>query len=300
MSYQCCVCSKSYVARPEQCPLCSSKKFNVSIEVSDTLSVKDLLTGEIKNLLKKTVLKFKIGHEYFTKNNEWRFVDRLIDKRNNSYKEVITSLDGYCYKNFTEPLAKHIGHGSDKTKIVSEFNSIFGTIQFSSKFESDCELKTEIFTLKDLKNEELNCLESSYIIRFFVKNNSNEDKDIQLVAKLIDFNNDLIFDNATGENLEAFSYENNEYILYFGCPDVETLNHYNNNFQVSQVDNLVFVHQDNTFIVKYAGLKTRKEFYCHFIVAVKKKENKDDNFLTWKAVDQSKDILDEAVFNQTK
>ena len=57
----------------------------------------------------------RVGADYYFKDKEWRHLERLIDRENNLYLEIIKDIKtGKIIKEVREPLSKHQGYGSVK------------------------------------------------------------------------------------------------------------------------------------------------------------------------------------------
>jgi len=57
----------------------------------------------------------RVYPDYYLKDNEWRHLERLIDRDNNLYVEIIKDMKtGEIIKEVWEPLKNHQGHGAAK------------------------------------------------------------------------------------------------------------------------------------------------------------------------------------------
>jgi len=66
---------------------------------------------------KKPFIEQVSGDDYNRDIGEWRKLERVIDRDNDAYKEVITDpKTGKVIKHCEEPLSKHTGHGSAKLR----------------------------------------------------------------------------------------------------------------------------------------------------------------------------------------
>ncbi len=66
---------------------------------------------------KKPFIEQVSGDDLFRDTGVWRKLDRVIDRDNAAYKEVITDpKTGKVIKHCEEPLSKHTGHGSVQQK----------------------------------------------------------------------------------------------------------------------------------------------------------------------------------------
>lgn len=91
----------------------------MTLEINDAVSVDDLLKGKIIDpslpSKKKKRVEFIQGNEIRKKDGEMINKERLIDKRNDKYKEVVTDPEtGEILHYCEEPLSVHQGHGKQK------------------------------------------------------------------------------------------------------------------------------------------------------------------------------------------
>jgi len=98
------------------CPKCGStlRRFNVSITEQLTfhasLGFKAKRQGE-----RKPHVEGKSGDDLHRETGRWMKKDRLIDRENDHYKEVVTDPEsGNVIRYCEEPLSEHRGHGSAK------------------------------------------------------------------------------------------------------------------------------------------------------------------------------------------
>ena len=57
------------------------------------------------------------GKELYRKTGEWHTVDRVINRPNDRYDELIKDQHGKVVRECHEPLSKHQGRGSAKRKV---------------------------------------------------------------------------------------------------------------------------------------------------------------------------------------
>jgi DNA-directed RNA polymerase subunit RPC12/RpoP len=109
------------------CPNCGSKKRNTLLFVKDSIEVHDYVKGKEINpkkreeegktgkKAKKPIYEFYVGDAFSEILNKYVHKTRIIDRENNSYKEVITDEEsGKVIHKTEEKLSEHFGHGSDK------------------------------------------------------------------------------------------------------------------------------------------------------------------------------------------
>jgi hypothetical protein len=115
MSCFCQNCGSSRSEHDAVCSKCGSNKKRFEITCCDSLSMHDQINGKIKSFItKKVSVIFKIGDNFFKKTKKWHVIERLIDRKNNLYKEYIKDERGNTIKDVIEPLSNHTGHGSAK------------------------------------------------------------------------------------------------------------------------------------------------------------------------------------------
>ena len=83
---------------------------------SETVSLNDWVNGKLKDKTKKLTYIFRVGKSFFKKTRQWHNLERIIDKKNNIYKEFITNKSGRVIRDIEEPLSDHKGRGSAKLK----------------------------------------------------------------------------------------------------------------------------------------------------------------------------------------
>lgn len=96
------------------CPGCgaTSRKFAVSVEA--TLVTRASVSYKAKHPgAKKPHAEGFSGHQIHRKSGRWMEKQRLIDRDQDKYKELVTDSEtGQIVHQCEEPLSKHIGHGS--------------------------------------------------------------------------------------------------------------------------------------------------------------------------------------------
>lgn len=116
---------------------------------------------------------------------------------------------------------------------------------------------------------------------------------------LIDRSNDeIIFDTAAGEHLDAIKAENNEWVLHIGTEDGEILNSraQNDDWFPLRLKNKVDFYQSitvmkqNGFTTKIPALNQGEQMHIQYLTAYDKKNEHKVN--TWLAVDEFKRKLE--------
>lgn len=99
------------------CANCGETKRSLSVCVSDTIEVHEMIVQKHKTPNKKKPLsEITSGHDFHRDSGTWRIIERILDRGKNWYKETITDLRTGKLLHFqSHPLDQHIGHGSDKT-----------------------------------------------------------------------------------------------------------------------------------------------------------------------------------------
>ena len=110
-------------SNPQPCPHCSSEERTVHVVVHDDikLDVKESIRGKAKDDSYRS--KEKIRKDFFSgddlhhKSGKWYKRERVIDKDNHSYKEIVSDpTTGKVIHHCEESLSDHQGHGSAKKK----------------------------------------------------------------------------------------------------------------------------------------------------------------------------------------
>ncbi len=98
------------------CPSCGStgRLFGVmsdgSVQIHSELKYKAKRGGKDKAFIQGV-----IGDSLFRKMGRWMRLERVIDRQNDTYKEVVTDTKtGEEVHRNEEPLSQHIGHGDDR------------------------------------------------------------------------------------------------------------------------------------------------------------------------------------------
>jgi predicted nucleic acid-binding Zn-ribbon protein len=103
------------------CPKCGSMLRNIKIEITETIKVYDSINFKHKDPTKtgkaKVFAEGFSGYEYSHSRKKTVSKQRLIDRKNNLYREVVVDSEtGDLIHKCEEPLKQHQGHGSTKVK----------------------------------------------------------------------------------------------------------------------------------------------------------------------------------------
>ena len=139
---------------------------------------------------------------------------------------------------------------------------------------------------------------NGWIWRIIRKDDNSEE--IQVDCKLIDPIDNIDYDVATGEHLDAIEASNNDWILHIGTEDGEMMNSRagNNNWFPPRLQNkkdfyLSFTEmKKNGFITKIPDLKIDERLHLQYICAYDNRSNDPENVNTWLAVDEFKNKLE--------
>lgn len=116
-SSYCLDCKNPVPEKRESCPYCGSERRSLHVTITEEVKLHDQIGGSITSAgAKEPRQEFKRGDDYHRQSGQWNFLDRLIDRANDWYKEHIINSNGKYIKNVNERLSKHQGHGSAKYK----------------------------------------------------------------------------------------------------------------------------------------------------------------------------------------
>lgn len=123
---------------------------------------------------------------------------------------------------------------------------------------------------------------------------------IQLDCLLNDTVENVDFDVATGEHLDAIEASNKDWILHIGTEDGEVLNFRagENDWFPNRLQNKEDFYKSitdmkrNGFITKIPDLRTDEKIHIQYICAYDKRSNDPENVNTWLAVDEFKRNLE--------
>jgi hypothetical protein len=110
-------------AADEPCHYCGETQKKIRIEIADRFGVEvhDSFRGRLKDPAfpskKNPRVEVFSGADIRKSDGKWMSKERVIDKDNDLYKEVVTDPEtGEVIHHNEEPLSEHFGHGSAKFK----------------------------------------------------------------------------------------------------------------------------------------------------------------------------------------
>ena len=111
-------CGQKLTREDEICPSCGSKAKEHKLEFEEGIELHDQLKGKQKRPgFRRPIKEFKVGDDLYRKSGEWHHREMYIDRENDRYKEVIKDkTTGEIIRRCEEPLSKHRGRGSAKSK----------------------------------------------------------------------------------------------------------------------------------------------------------------------------------------
>jgi len=100
------------------CLVCGDMARIHEVEVKDTIVLRDHMRVKGKHRGRgRFFFDVRVGAAFYYKEREWRHLERLIDRDNNLYIEIITDpKTGEVIKEIKEPLSEHKGHGSARKR----------------------------------------------------------------------------------------------------------------------------------------------------------------------------------------
>jgi len=117
-------CGRELSEDDDFCPNCGSKEKIIELKLEDEAQGHEQIGLKAKeNGAKKPFQESVSGDDLYRKSGKWCDKERKIDRKNNSYREIIKDkTTGEIIHKCEEPLSKHKGHGSAKHKKKSETN----------------------------------------------------------------------------------------------------------------------------------------------------------------------------------
>ena len=102
------------------CPVCGEMGRIHEETITDGIKVYDHMRIKVKHGGKgKPFFDARVGVDYYFKDKEWRHLERVIDRENNLYVEIIKDMKtGKVIKEVKVPLTDHQGHGAAKQKQI--------------------------------------------------------------------------------------------------------------------------------------------------------------------------------------
>ena len=100
------------------CPACGSKARHFEVVISETVEVHEKLGLKARHGKSgKPFLESVSGDDLHRKSGKWMSLERVIDRENDKYKEIVTDpKTGEIIHHCEEPLSQHQGHGSAKKR----------------------------------------------------------------------------------------------------------------------------------------------------------------------------------------
>ena len=98
------------------CPKCGSLIRSYSVAIHDTIRLRDTIGMKAKKGGKgKPFIETTTGDDLHRKTGKWNYIERIVDRENNLYSEIITDPEtGKIIHQCHERLSEHKGHGSAK------------------------------------------------------------------------------------------------------------------------------------------------------------------------------------------
>ena len=203
-------------------------------------------------------------------------------------------------KNYKTPIGiVNCGLTSNKALIESMDKKSYKNGQSEIYKSSDFEIEVIQFKIRlPLYNGGTLTDSNGWIWRIIRKQNNSEK--IQLDCKLIDTIDNIDYDVACGEHLDAIEVSNTDWILHIGTEDGEAMNsraQINNWFPNRLLNKREFYisfteMKKDGFITKIPDLKIDERLHLQYICAYDKRSNDPENVNTWLAVDEFKDKLE--------
>lgn len=100
------------------CPNCGSLARHISLSFTDTIEIHEKISLKAKQQgFKKPRKELVTGDEKYVAQDRWVHKERVIDRENDKYLEVVKDpKTGEIIHQCEEPLSQHFGHGSAKHK----------------------------------------------------------------------------------------------------------------------------------------------------------------------------------------
>lgn len=102
------------------CPSCGSTGRKIEIVIAERLEMHSQIGIKARHGDSGRVfLESKFGDDLHRKTGQWNHLERVINRKDDQYKEVISNpRTGEVIHQCEEPLSQHFGHGSAKRKVV--------------------------------------------------------------------------------------------------------------------------------------------------------------------------------------
>jgi len=103
------------------CPACGGLTRNVSLHLFDSVTVHESVAWKVREGgVGKPVLEGRSGDDLHRDSGEWRHLERVVDRRDDWYSEVVRDSSGEIVHSTEEPLSEHRGHGADRARATAE------------------------------------------------------------------------------------------------------------------------------------------------------------------------------------
>ncbi len=193
--------------------------------------------------------------------------------------------------------------GEIELSIKSEY-----AIQYSDKDNLKVETENHkievlVIDLKELEFTEEMKIENSKGWRIYIEKKSDKSEKLYVTCKLLNRTSENTWCYNSGENLDAVEIENRKELLHIGTEDGELMKWRaeNNDWFPIRLKNEISLEKPISKYIDFGfesiipNLEINEKLYLHFLVATRKKTEKNDNenMSTWIAVDKSKKELDE-------
>lgn len=101
------------------CPACNSLTRAIDVTVHDSVTIREKLGLKGRHADGgKPFIEQVHGADLHRDTGTWRYLDRIIDRENDKYYEVVKDPEtGEILHECQEPLSKHRGHGAAKRKL---------------------------------------------------------------------------------------------------------------------------------------------------------------------------------------
>ncbi|MGB7957533.1 MAG: hypothetical protein WCF77_01655 [Minisyncoccia bacterium] len=105
----------------KQCPKCGSRNRKFFKEMSVTMRTHTSVGMKAKDSAGTMILEGFSGGDLHRKSGQWMKKERVIDHKNDCYKETVVNPEtGTIIHHNEEPLSEHRGHGDDKIEKKSK------------------------------------------------------------------------------------------------------------------------------------------------------------------------------------
>lgn len=96
------------------CPNCGSLLRHITVDIQETIRLCEQLKVQVEEEGENRPIMEQVqGDDQFRKTGEWMKKIRIIDRKNDQYKEVVTDpKSGQILHHSEEPLSQHQQHGS--------------------------------------------------------------------------------------------------------------------------------------------------------------------------------------------